>query len=162
MNRATTSSYVLAPTISPSMQYNVANHHNHSNNNNTLQPKQSYSPMSRIKFRTINKKRSTSNSQKRQMNMNEKFQLIAKKHGTSSSSFIEDDDFFNNSTSKYKSDDSNKRSTSSSLKRYFQKFSSDSKDDSQFLETKNLFKLKSHRPSTSVSCDDGGFNVLDF
>lgn len=161
MNRATTStsSYVLAPTISPTMQYTVGNNHN---NSNTMQPKQSYSPMSRIKFRTINKKRSTSNQQKKQMNMNEKFQLIAKKHGTSSSSFIEDDDFFN-STSKYKSDDSNKRSTSSSLKRYFQKFSSDKdKDDSQFNETKNLFKLKSHRPATSISCDDGGFNVLDF
>lgn len=159
MDRATASSYVLAPTISPTMQYNVA-----INNNNTLQPKQSYSPMSRIKFRTINKKRSTSNSQsKKQMNMNEKFQLIAKKHGTSSSSFIEDDDFFNNSKSKSKSDDGNKWSTSSSLKRYFQKFSSETKDNSQFLERENLFKLKSHRPSTSkVSCDDGGFNVLDF
>ena len=53
------------------------------NNAKTLQPKKSSSsPLSKIKFHSISKRR-MSGGQK--LNMNEKFQLI-KKHGTSSSS----------------------------------------------------------------------------
>lgn len=132
-------------------------------NAKTLQPKKSSaSPLSKIKFHSISKRR-MSNGQK--LNMNEKFQLI-KKHGTSSSSFIgsDDYDYINYGTT----DKSSCSGKSSSLKKYFLKFAGD-KVDSNSLEA-NLFHLNRHhyssrnsnsRAKTSTS-DDNDFVVLDF
>lgn len=137
------------------------------NNAKTLQPKKSSSsPLSKIKFHSISKRRASSGQQK-QMNMNEKFQLI-RKHGTSSSSFIGSDeyDYINYGGS---STDHHSGGKSSSLKKYFLKFAGD-KVDSNNLEARNLFHLKRHHyPSTGVSStakastsDDNDFDVLDF
>ena len=121
------------------------------NNAKTLQPKKSSSsPLSKIKFHSISKRRS----------LNEKFQLI-KKHGTSSSSFIGSDeyDYIN-----YRGSGSGGKSASS-LKKYFLKFAGD-KVDSNNLEARNLFHLKRHHyPSTTSKAstsDDNDFDVLDF
>jgi hypothetical protein len=138
------------------------------NNAKTLQPKKSSSsPLSKIKFHSISKRRMSSGQQK-QMNMNEKFQLI-RKHGTSSSSFIGSDeyDYINYGGSDNKSNCSGGKS--SSLKKYFLKFAGD-KVDTNSLEARNLFHLKRHHyPSTGASStakastsDDNDFDVLDF
>lgn len=99
--------------------------------------------------------------------MNEKFQLINKKHGTSSSSFIgsDDYDYINYGTTDKSSGSGGK---SSSLKKYFLKLAGE-KTDTNALEAKNFFHLKRHhhynhsrataRASTS---DDNDFDVLDF
>lgn len=133
----------------------------------TLQPKKSSSsPLSKIKFHSISKRR-FSNGQKL-LNMNEKFQLINKKHGTSSSSFIgsDDYDYIHYGTTDNKSSGSGGKS--SSLKKYFMRFAGDKTSDSTGLEAKNLFHLKRHhhyrtqtagRASTS---DDNDFDVLNF
>lgn len=139
------------------------------NNAKTLQPKKaSSSPLSKIKFHSISKRRMSSGQQK-QLNMNEKFQLI-RKHGTSSSSFIGSDeyDYINyGGSADNKSNCSGGKS--SSLKKYFLKFAGD-KVDSNNLEARNLFHLKRHHyPSTGASStakastsDDNDFDVLDF
>lgn len=99
--------------------------------------------------------------------MNEKFQLITKKQGTSSSSFIgsDDYDYINYGTTDKSSGSGGK---SSSLKKYFMKFAGDKTADSTGLEAKNLFHLKRHhhyhsraagRASTS---DENDFDVLNF
>lgn len=137
-------------------------------NAKTLQPKKSsQSPLSKIKFHSISKRRMSSGQQK-QLNMNEKFQLI-RKHGTSSSSFIGSDeyDYINYGTDNKSSCSGGK---SSSLKKYFLKFAGDNKVDSNNLESRNLFHLKRHHyPSTGASTtakastsDDNDFDVLDF
>lgn len=132
---------------------------------NTLQPKKSTSsPLSKIKFHSISKRRF---SGQKLINLNEKFQLINKKHGTSSSSFIgsDDYDYINYGTHDNKSSGSGK---SSSLKKYFMKFAGDKTADTNGLEGKNLFHLKRHhhyrsqagaRASTS---DENDFDVLNF
>lgn len=133
---------------------------------NTLQPKKSTSsPLSKIKFHSISKRRF---SGQKLVNLNEKFQLINKKHGTSSSSFIgsgDDVDYINYGTGD-KSSGSGGKSTS--LKKYFMKFAGDKTSDSNGLEAKNLFHLKRHhhyrsqaagRASTS---DENDFDVLNF
>ena len=135
---------------------------------NTLQPKKSSnsSPLSKIKFHSISKRRF---SGQKMINLNEKFQLINKKHGTSSSSFIgsDDYDYINYGTGDKSSGSGGK---SSSLKKYFLKFAGDKTSDSNSLEAKNLFHLKRHhhyhsqasaggRASTS---DENDFDVLNF
>ena len=131
---------------------------------NTLQPKKSTSsPLSKIKFHSISKRRF---SGQKLLNLNEKFQLINKKHGTSSSSFIgsDDYDYINYGTTDKSSGSGGK---SSSLKKYFMKFAGDKTGDSNGLEAKNLFQLKRHhhyhpganRASTS---DENDFDVLNF
>jgi hypothetical protein len=134
------------------------------NNAKTLQPKKSSSsPLSKIKFHSISKR------QQKQLNVNEKFQLI-RKHGTSSSSFIGSDeyDYINYGGGDNKSSGSGGKS--SSLKKYFLKFAGD-KVNSNNLEARNLFHLKRHHyPSTGASSsaakastsDDNDFDVLDF
>lgn len=130
----------------------------------TLQPKKSSSsPLSKIKFHSISKRRFSG-----QKLLNEKFQLINKKHGTSSSSFIgsDDYDYINYGTTDKSSGSGGK---SSSLKKYFLKFAGDKTGDSNGLEAKNLFQLKRHhhyhsqagagRASTS---DENDFDVLNF
>lgn len=136
---------------------------------NTLQPKKSTSssPMSKIKFHSISKRRF---SGQKLVNLNEKFQLINKKHGTSSSSFIGSDDYdYINYGATDKSSGSGGKS--SSLKKYFLKLAGDrsaGSDDTKSLEAKNLFHLKRHhhyrsqatgRASTS---DENDFDVLNF
>lgn len=131
----------------------------------TLQPKKSTSsPLSKIKFHSISKRRF---SGQKLLNLNEKFQLINKKQGTSSSSFIgsDDYDYINYGTTDKSSGSGGK---SSSLKKYFLKFAGDKTGDSNGLEAKNLFHLKRHhhyhsqaagRASTS---DENDFDVLNF
>lgn len=133
---------------------------------NTLQPKKSTSsPLSKIKFHSISKRRF---SGQKLINLNEKFQLINKKHGTSSSSFIgsDDYDYINYGTNDNKSSGSGGKS--SSLKKYFMKFAGEKAADANSLEGQNLFHLKRHnhyrsqaagRASTS---DDNDFDVLNF
>jgi hypothetical protein len=135
------------------------------NNAKTLQPKKSTSsPLSKIKFHSISKR------QQKQLNMNEKFQLI-RKHGTSSSSFIGSDeyDYINYGGGDNKSSCSGGKS--SSLKKYFLKFAGDKVNNSNSLEARNLFHLKRHHyPSTGASSsaakastsDDNDFDILDF
>lgn len=131
---------------------------------NTLQPKKSSSsPLSKIKFHSISKRRFSG----QKLNMNEKFQLINKKHCTSSSSFIGSDDYdcLNYGTAE---------KSSSSLKKYFMKFASVDRtsSNSDALEEQNLFHLK--RPHhynsqngnaggrKSTASEDNDFNVLNF
>jgi hypothetical protein len=132
----------------------------------TLQPKKSASsPLSKIKFHSISKRRMSAGQK---LNMNEKFQLI-KKHGTSSSSFIGSDDYdYINYGTTDKSSGGGSAGKSSSLKKYFMKFAGD-KVDSNSLEAKNLFHLKRHHyPSRgggaakASTSDDNDFDVLDF
>jgi hypothetical protein len=126
---------------------------------NTLQPKKTSSPLSKIKFHSINKRRF---SGQKLLNLNEKFQLIKK--GTSSSSFVGSDDY---DYINYGTTDKSSGKSSSSLKKYFMKFSGDKTGDSNGLEAKNLFQLKRHhhyhqpggRASTS---DENDFDVLNF
>lgn len=135
------------------------------NNAKTLQPKKSSSsPLSKIKFHSISKR------QQKQLNVNEKFQLI-RKHGTSSSSFIGSDeyDYINYGDNKSSGGSGGK---SSSLKKYFLKFAGDKVNNSNSLEARNLFHLKRHHyPSTGASSsgaakastsDDNDFDILDF
>lgn len=157
---AALSSSLAKSTSSPSKAKSMAN---------TLQPKKSSSssPLSKIKFHSISKRRF---SGQKLLNLNEKFQLINKKHGTSSSSFIgsDDYDYINYGTTTDKSSGSGGKS--SSLKKYFLKFAGDKTGDSNGLEAKNLFHLKRHhhyhpqaaaagRASTS---DENDFDVLNF
>jgi hypothetical protein len=133
---------------------------------NTLQPKKSTSsPLSKIKFHSISKRRF---SGQKLINLNEKFQLINKKHGTSSSSFIGSDDYDYISYGTHDNKSSGSGGKSSSLKKYFMKFTGDKAADANNLEGKNLFHLKRHhhyrsqpagRASTS---DDNDFDVLNF
>jgi hypothetical protein len=134
-------------------------------NAKTLQPKKSSSsPLSKIKFHSISKRRTSSGGQK--INVHEKFQLI-KKHGTSSSSFIGSDDYDYINYGGAATDKSSCSGKSSSLKKYFLKFAGD-KVDSNSLEAKNLFHLKRHHyPSRTATAkastsDDNDFDVLDF
>lgn len=139
------------------------------NNAKTLQPKKSSSsPLSKIKFHSISKRR-MSNGQQKQLNINEKFQLI-RKHGTSSSSFIGSDEYdYINYSGSVDNKSNCSGGKSSSLKKYFLKFAGD-KVDSNNLESRNLFHLKRHHyPSTGASSnakastsDDNDFDVLDF
>ncbi|KAG5676424.1 hypothetical protein PVAND_006262 [Polypedilum vanderplanki] len=136
-------------------------------NAKTLQPKKSSSsPLSKIKFHSISKRRMSAGQK---LNMNEKFQLI-KKHGTSSSSFIGSDDYdYINYGAATATDTKSSGSggKSSSLKKYFMKFAGD-KVDANSLEAKNLFHLKRHHyPSRNATMkastsDDNDFDVLDF
>lgn len=155
---ATTSSAGASQKSSPLKAKSMAN---------TLQPKKSSSsPLSKIKFHSISKRRF---SGQKLLNLNEKFQLINKKHGTSSSSFIDysddNNDYINYGTNDKSSGSGGK---SSSLKKYFMKFAGDKTTDSNGLEAKNLFHLKRHhhyhsqaagRASTS---DENDFDVLNF
>lgn len=149
---------VKSLTTTPSMSRSSTK-----SNAKTLQPKKSSSsPLSKIKFHSISKRRQSGQN----LNMNEKFQLI-KKHGTSSSSFIgsDDYDYINYGTNTDKSSCSGGKS--SSLKKYFLKFAGD-KVDSNSLEAKNLFHLKRHHYPTRMTgtkasiSDDNDFDVLDF
>lgn len=138
---------------------------------NTLQPKKSASsPLSKIKFHSISKRRFSG----QKLNLNEKYSLINKKHGTSSSSFIGSDDY--DYINYGAAESTNSKSTSSSLKKYFMKFASGgdrtSSNASDALEERNLFHLK--RPhhynpqNASVSArksttgDDNELDVLNF
>lgn len=154
---AASTSSLPKSSISPSKAKTMAN---------TLQPKKSTSsPLSKIKFHSISKRRF---SGQKLTNLNEKFQLINKKHGTSSSSFIgsDDYDYINYGTTDKSSGSGGK---SSSLKKYFLKLAGDRTGDSNSLEAKNLFHLKRHhhyrsqavagRASTS---DENDFDVLNF
>ena len=134
---------------------------------NTLQPKKSTSsPLTKIKFHSISKRRF---SGQKLLNMNEKFQLINKKHGTSSSSFIgsDDYDYINYGTTDKSSGSGGK---SSSLKKYFMKFAGDKTSDTNGLEAKNLFHLKRHHHYRSQTAgagkastsDENDFDVLNF
>jgi hypothetical protein len=153
--------------LTPSTSTNANAIKSKASNAKTLQPKKSSSsPLSKIKFHSISKRRMSSGSQK----MNEKFQLI-KKHGTSSSSFIgsDDYDYINYGTTDKSSCSGGK---SSSLKKYFLKFATaGDKADTNNLEAKNLFHLKRHHyPSRgnnitaakASTSDDNDFDVLDF
>lgn len=141
---------------------------NNNNNAKTLQPKKSSSsPLSKIKFHSISKRRMSGGQSQKQLNMNEKFQLI-RKQGTSSSSFIGSDeyDYIN-----YGGTATANSSGKSSLKKYFLKFAGD-KVDSNSLEARNLFHLKRHHyPSgggasssaaKASTSDDNDFDILDF
>lgn len=154
---ASTSSLPKSTMSSPSKAKSLAN---------TLQPKKSStSPLSKIKFHSISKRRF---SGQKLVNLNEKFQLINKKQGTSSSSFIgsDDYDYINYGTTDKSSGSGGK---SSSLKKYFLKLAGDRTGDANSLEAKNLFHLKRHhhyrsqaannRASTS---DENDFDVLNF
>lgn len=153
---ATAAASSIDPAKSPSKVKAMAN---------TLQPKKSTSsPLSKIKFHSISKRRF---SGQKLVNLNEKFQLINKKHGTSSSSFIgsDDYDYISYGTTDKSSGSGGK---SSSLKKYFLKFAGDKSGDSNSIEAKNLFHLKRHhhyrsqaagRASTS---DENDFDVLNF
>lgn len=131
---------------------------------NTLQPKKSSSsPISKIKFHSISKRRF---SGQKLVNLNEKFQLINKKHGSSSSFIGSDDyDYINYGTTDKSSGSGGK---SSSLKKYFLKLAGDRTGDSNSLEAKNLFHLKRHhhhRPQTAArasTSDENDFDVLNF
>lgn len=140
-----------------------------SNGNNTLQPKKSSSsPLSKIKFHSISKRRFSG----QKLNLNEKYQLINKKHCTSSSSFIgsDDYDYINYGAAETKSSSGGK----SSLKKYFMKFASGgdrtSNSNSDALEERNLFHLKRphhYNPQNkaagkSTTSDDNEFDVLNF
>lgn len=148
---------------------------NNNNNAKTLQPKKSSSsPLSKIKFHSISKRRMSGGQSQKQLNMNEKFQLI-RKHGTSSSSFIGSDEYdYINYGGTNASNAGNSSSGKSSLKKYFLKFAGD-KVDSNSLEARNLFHLKRHHypagngggggassSATKVSSDDNDFDILDF
>lgn len=130
---------------------------------NTLQPKKSTSsPLSKIKFHSISKRRF---SGQKLVNLNEKFHLINKKHGTSSSSFIgsDDCDYINYGTGDKSSGSGGK---SSSLKKYFLKFAGEKSSDANGLEAKNLFHLKRHNhyhpPAAGRASTSDEFDVLNF
>lgn len=137
----------------------------------TLQPKKtSSSPLSKIKFHSISKRRF---SGQKLVNLNEKFQLINKKNCTSSSSFIGSDDYdYINYGTAEKSNSSGGKS-SSSLKKYFMKFASGgdrTANNSDAIEARNLFHLKRHHHyrsqnaagRASTTSDDNEFGVLNF
>lgn len=158
MNATNTSSAAASQKSSPSKARSTAS---------TLQPKKSSasSPLSKIKFHSISKRRF---SGQKLLNLNEKFQLINKKHGTSSSSFIDysdDNDYISYGTNERSSGSGGK---SSSLKKYFLKFAGDKTADSNGLEAKNLFHLKRHhhyRPQAAgraSTSDENDFDVLNF
>lgn len=165
MNATTSTAVIPSTTASTSLNKSSMSPSKAKSVANTLQPKKSTtSPMSKIKFHSISKRRF---SGQKLINMNEKFQLINKKHGTSSSSFIgsDDYDYINYGTTDKSSGSGGK---SSSLKKYFMKFAGDKTGDSNGLEAKNLFHLKRHhhyrsqaagRASTS---DENDFDVLNF
>jgi hypothetical protein len=138
---------------------------------NTLQPKKSSSsPLSKIKFHSISKRRF---SGQKLLNLNEKFQLINKKNCTSSSSFIGSDDYdYINYGTAEKSNSSGVGKSSSSLKKYFMKFASNDRtsNNSDAIEARNLFHLKRHNHyrsqnnagRASTTSDDNEFDVLNF
>jgi hypothetical protein len=126
-----------------------------------LQPKKSSSPLSKIKFHSITKKKLSGNNKKV---FNEKFHLINKKHAatSSSSSFINDDDDYDYFSYKTANDGGGNKSASSSLKRYLLFKFGDKSVDSDTLEAKNLFHLKRHHHSHEPKSSDNDFDVLDF
>jgi hypothetical protein len=151
-----TTSIAAAASISPSHVKAIAN---------TLQPKKSTSsPLSKIKFHSISKRRF---SGQKLLNLNEKFQLINKKHGTSSSSFIGSDVDYDYISYGATDKSSGSGGKSSSLKKYFLKFTGDKTGDSNGLEAKNLFQLKRHnhyhsQAGKASTSDENDFDVLNF
>lgn len=125
-----------------------------------LQPKKSSSPLSKIKFHSITKKKMSSGGNSKRM-LNEKFHLINKKHATSSSSSADFNDYFNYNTINDGHHSGTK--SASSLKRYLLFKFGDKSVDSNTLEAKNLFHLnKRHNHNHRHQTSDNDFDVLDF
>lgn len=169
VNNSSTTTTTKAPTVSKPFSNSSPSklQMGTSSTSNTLQPKKSSSsPLSKIKFHSISKRRF---SGQKLLNLNEKFQLINKKNCTSSSSFIgsDDYDYINYGTAEKSSGVVGK--SSSSLKKYFMKFATNDRtnNNSDAIEARNLFHLKRHNHysaagRTSTTSDDNEFDVLNF